>query len=419
MLNAVAYLIIAAIALLPFGRSIEIPLGILALLGIYQSVRGQVDFRAPAIKMLLLLYAAVLIPMLLALPDAVALKRSTTTTVGTLRYLFAGIALLNLVQHPRAVVIAQRLLLGGTIIATVWAADALLQAITGTNILGYAVTRGYINGMFGEDDNLKLPLALVLFYPFALVWTQQYLRPWQAAVLVLLLLLALLLTGKRVALLAVIVQTGLLALFYLRAKIWRKRAVAAGLGLALLVFGGAYVSSDWVKERTDNVAIALTHPSYDTINTALSLRLPIWEAALQISRDNWLNGVGPRGFRYVYADYAPKDDSFAVAMESDPRAADVSHPHQILLELGAETGIIGLAGLFVLYYLLWRAWQKAEFAQRRLALPFVASALGLIFPLNSQGAFYSSWCAQLMWLMLALTIFALYARPFAKPGAEP
>lgn len=419
MIHAVAYLIIAAFVLLPFGRTIEIPLGILALIGIYQCVRGQVDFRAPAIKLLLMLYAAIVIPMVLSLPDAIAFKRSLTTTIGSVRYLFAGIILLNFVNHPRAGQLIERVLMAGAIVVTFWAADALLQTMTGSNILGYEVTRGYINGVFGEDDNLKLPLAMVLFYPFALVWTQRHLSMWQSALIILLILLALLFTGKRVALLAVAVQTALLAMFYLRAKAWSLPAIMAGLCLALLVAGSAYLSSDWVKERTDNVAIALTNPSYDTINTALSLRLPIWEAAVKIGSDHWLNGVGPRGFRYIYADYAPTNNLFANTIESDLLASGVSHPHQILLEIGTETGVIGLLGLCALYLLLWQIWCKTAFPQRAQALPFIISALGILFPLNSQGAFYSSWCAQLMWLMLALTIFALYARPFEKLDSRP
>lgn len=419
MTIAVAWLLVAAIALLPFGRSIEIPLAILALLGMYLTVRGQINYRTPPLRLLLLLYLAFVIPMLLALPDAVALKKSITTTVGTLRYFFAAVAILNLAEQPRAAAIGNKVLLWGAILVTVWSADALLQAATGTNILGYGVSRGYINGLFGEDDNLKLPFALVIFYPLTVVWAQRNGNIWLGGALVFTVLLAVLFTGKRVAWMTVVIESTLLAVFYLRAGLLSKRLVVAGIALTLIAGIGAYQSSSWVKMRTDNVATAIIHPDYDTINTALSLRLPIWSAAIDVSRDHWINGVGPRGFRYVYADYAPTDDTFAESMDSDQKAAKVSHPHQLALEVLAECGVLGLIGLALLGWILWQRWCAASLTQRQLALPFAVSSAGMFFPLNSQGAFYSSWSCQLFWLMLALTIFALYAAPSNKAETTP
>jgi O-antigen ligase len=428
------WLLAAAVALLPFGRTVEIPMALLALAVVVPLARGQIDLRAPAPLALVALYVAFALPMLLSLVDAVAPGRSALSTLGTLRYFGAGLAILyftGLASRRETAAVAPAIAPGGaapvlaillpavSALLLIWCLDALLQFFSGRNILGWEYTRGYLNGLFGEDDNLKLAFAIAIFFPLAVTWSMRCLPRWATTLLVSLLVAVVLLTGKRVVWITVILEGACLVLYYLRVGGLGKRGVLAGALLLAVAGVASYQYSDWVEQRTDNVVAAVRQPDYETINRALSLRLPIWETAFGIIGDHWLNGVGPRGFRYVYQDYARSDDRFALDMVDGRPGAQVSHPHQMVLEVLAETGVIGLAGLLVLMFLLLRLWLRAGAAAREAALPFGVSLFGMLFPFNSHGAWYSSWSAMMLWFMIALYLMALYCVPQTPAPGQP
>ena len=78
------------------------------------------------------------------------------------------------------------------------------------------------------------------------------------------------------------------------------------------------------------------------VDVALSGRLDIWHASLRMAAAHPINGVGVRGFRYAYPQYAPANDHFVVG-ESCGVGEGACHAHQIVLEVLTETGAIGLA----------------------------------------------------------------------------
>ena len=88
-----------------------------------------------------------------------------------------------------------------------------------------------------------------------------------------------------------------------------------------------------------------------------------WRTAMRMLLENPVNGVGARGFRYAYADHSAPED---MHVEPGSTAIGAAHPHQLLLELASETGLLGLAGWLVAMVLLFRLWHRAE-AQLPLA----------------------------------------------------
>ncbi|MEL7045320.1 MAG: hypothetical protein AAGL66_09915, partial [Pseudomonadota bacterium] len=79
------YFLASAVALLPFGRLVELPLGLLSLLGAMMLLGLPRDERLPW-RVLLLIWLSYTIPMLLALPDAVESGKSLRTSLGGVRY---------------------------------------------------------------------------------------------------------------------------------------------------------------------------------------------------------------------------------------------------------------------------------------------------------------------------------------------
>lgn len=416
-LFTVAALLIAALALMPFARS-EIPLGVLSIIGIVLLGRRSSFAGRPPWRGLALLYGAFALPMLAALIDAVAPEKSAITTIGALRYPLSCAALLALYALARDAAGVQRRLLhsvGGAValLLALWCLDGLLQFTTGRNVLDYGLGHhGYVNGLFGEND-IKLGLTVALLMPIAVVAVLRF-APAPAAMAYLALLLALVaLSGKRAAWIAALVELAVLLVYYRGRGYLAPRRTAAFALVGSLVLLLTYTGSDWVRQRSDVLLEAARQPDYATLNRATSGRLPIWITASRMLMDNPVNGVGPRGFRFAYTDYADEDDFWVDYLR-------VMHAHQLILEIGSETGAIGLLGYAIMLGLLWRLWRDASPAARSRALPYAASLSGLLFPVNTHEPWYSSWSALTLWLVLGLYLFAIAESPAPSPapGAE-
>ena len=111
----------------------------------------------------------------------------------------------------------------------------------------------------------------------------------------------------------------------------------------------------------------------EVIDVATGRRSQMWETSVQVFKDHWFNGVGPRGFRSVYQDYSNEENYFYETGQT--------HPHQLLLEIMAEAGVLGIAGFLFFLACFYRfaspkAWTPEVFP------PLLACTIAL-FPLNT------------------------------------
>lgn len=406
-----ALLLLAALALMPFGRAVEAPFLLLAIVGATVALSGRLRGAGPALGLVLALFTAFFAPMLMSLPDAINGEKSLLTTIGALRFLCFALGLLFLLNRGAESTLDRERTLylvgaGCTWLLLIWCADGLLQFVSGRDLLGFAMQRGYVNSLFGDDENLKFGITLALLLPVALV---HVLRRWPvawAAAFLALALVVLTLTGKRGAWISAAVELAVLALYYWHRDRLGVHRVLAICTVALLAVSLAYSYSDWVRTRSEILVTAAQERDYEALNEATGYRLPIWSGAMAMARSHWINGVGPRGFRFAYADYAPADDE-RWTRRLRTGGARASHSHQLILEVVCETGVIGLAGLAAMVGLLLSAWRRASDAARSRALPFAVSLCGLLFPINTHPAWYSSWTGVMLWLLLALFVYAL------------
>jgi O-antigen ligase len=114
-------------------------------------------------------------------------------------------------------------------------------------------------------------------------------------------------------------------------------------------------------------------------------------------------GVGVRGFRYAYPQYAQPGDAFVDAQTEE----GAFHAHQIVLEVLSETGGIGLVLWIVGAFCAIRAWRRASASARERALAPALALAAMTFPLNTHLAFYSAWWGLLFWWLIALYCAAL------------
>ena len=143
--------------------------------------------------------------------------------------------------------------------------------------------------------------------------------------------------------------------------------------------------------------------SFEQVNQLLSARLYLWETALSMAKDRPLVGVGGDAFRIAYPKYTTRDDDpFTAKGRSGPQNA-----HQLYLSVLAETGLIGLSGLLLIFGALVYWVVKASSSQKYDALPFAVGLLAVTFPLNSQPLIYKTWWAPLLVLFLTGLLVAL------------
>ncbi len=388
--TAAVLLLLACLALLPFGRSAELAIVLCAVAGIVVCVRGQLDWKSDPVRWSILLFVAYWLPEFASAFDAVNSKRAWKEVVVDLRYLpmllFACVALQSLA--------AQRLARQGCAwIVAVWVADALLQAATGWSIGGPA-SADRLSGVFGADD-LKLGGALALLSPFLLLAAFARSR-WLGVLASFLLLLVVLLAGARAAWLSFALV--LLVLVWRSFGGGRKALLALStmLAMSFALVIGAYLGSATFQARIDRSAAALQ--GVDGVDHALSGRLPIWQTALSMFREQPINGVGVRGFRDAYAAHAEADDPW-LGFDGE---AGAFHAHQWVLEVAAETGAIGLWCWILAGLVSLRVWREATPANRDSAAAVSLALLAMLFPFNTHYAFYSSAWGGLLFFLLAL-----------------
>jgi len=196
----------AAFALLPFGRTSELPIALAAAFGLYAIARGRIDWRAPGPRLTLALFLGYWLPQLLSAPDAIAPSRTWSEVAGDLRYLPGLLWLQQRLADARRLASLQT---GIAIVLGVWLLDASVQAGTGWS-LGGPSSPDRLSGIFGAD-NLKLGAMLAVLSPFLLLAAFRRSR-WLGASGLILLLLIVLLAGTRSAWITLAVVLAALAI---------------------------------------------------------------------------------------------------------------------------------------------------------------------------------------------------------------
>ena len=414
--------VLAFVALWPVSGVAEAVLVLGAMAGILRLLlsrfRGSASLLSgPAWALTSVLFFAYWLPEAISAIDAADRVRALREAVADLRYL----PFLWIVASAVANEQGRRRTFGGiAIIVGVWTLDALVEAVTDTSPLFWAIDQAKLaisgHGMCTAEEvaaadrlsgvlgpcNLKLGIVLASLSPFALdAAGRRYGRlGWFLAASTIGMVVVL--AGSRASWLTyglVLAWTG-----------WRtlgvKRLLAVfGLGAALLV--AAALVSPPVAERLNRSTAVLTG-SAEGVDHALSGRSRIWSAAVCMVGIHPLNGVGARGFRDAFPSCDARKEERA-AWGTGPAL----HAHQIVLEVLSETGFIGLLLWLAGAAMAWRAWRYADTPSRDAARPAMLALAVSVFPLNTHLAAYSTFWGGVLLLLAALYAGSLLDRDAA------
>lgn len=378
--------------LLPFSRSAELPIFIMAILGgVLIWKRGKRAVWEGGAKTFSLLFLCIWIPIALSVPDSLWFKKSLSTALTYPRVYLAGIYLIWMLREELA---RKRLLKLSAWLLVFWIFDALMQAVVGYDLLGYAYPER-LNGLFGQD-NWKLGLTLAMLSPIVWEYVSHHGKKWQLGLAWIATAAVVLLASNRESWIVIAIASLIWGWNYARRLGFHPVKLFAPMALATIVLWvGAYQINPKFAQRVDQ-SKALQGLNYESLDAASSFRLHLWSNAIIVMENHPINGAGVRSYRYAYAKYAEANDPY---VSSD--GTGMIYAHQLLLEVGSETGVIGLIGLIAFFGIyLWAVWcSKSE-----IPLVWVAwlGAFAWLFPLNTHTALYSAYWSLLIWWMVAI-----------------
>ena len=393
------------IGLLPFGRSSELGT-FLCLIGailLFARFPQALQEHAGA-RLLLWLLGAYIGAALVSSVDSIVPGKSWGTVAAILRYVPLGLYACFAIRREEKL---HALYVAVAVVIAIWSVDAWLQALTGWSLGGRAEA-ARISGIFGAT-NLKLGPTLAVLSPFAL-WAAS--RRWKLPGLLLAFVFMLgpiLLAGSRAGWICYALVG--LAFIGREARTPARFIGFCTIAAALLALGAgvAWKTSERFHTRLDLTLLAL-HGNTQAVDAALSGRLDIWHDSVRMIAAHPINGVGVRGFRYAYPQFAPPNDHFIIG-EACGVGEGACHPHQLILEILTETGVLGLLLWLAAAAFAIRCWRRVGAAARAAAFPATVALGVMLFPLNTHLAFYSAWWGLLFAWLLGLWCAALYVQP--------
>lgn len=365
----------------------------MAILGLYKIITAhRILLQDQILKIFTIAFLCLWLPLLISLPDAINPSHSSHTIFPYLRFFFAGIFIIDEISmnKDRLRFIVASLFF----IVFFFCIDATIQFIFKSNILGFPYKPGEITGMFYPRNTIAHICAILSSFCFLYVYINIEKRRWLFLSLIPLFFI-ILLSGRRAAWVMLALTSLGFIIYGYRYTISKKRfkRVVGMFVILVSVVLGSTISLHTPTNVRFKATLGLFSNNYETINTATAYRLPIWEVAYSIHKSNPINGIGPRGFRHVYNDYAHANDPHG--SRTPP-----TQPHLLILEILAETGLIGFIGYILLIYLIFRLVLQSK--NKETSLPFFIPVIVALFPFNAHMAFYGSIWSSMTWLLLAL-----------------
>ena len=337
--------------------------------------------------------------MLCAMPDAYSFNTSMKTVLSYSRFLFVGIYLISEAKNVR---IHKAIHLGVFCMLAFWCIDALVQFLFETNFFGYPYEKRHITGMFYPKNTIAHICAGLSPLYFEAI-RQKYNQSPALVLLLFPLFAVILLSGRRAAWIMLAISASGYLYYFVRAKtsasLSGKKVILVAVALMIAML--AVLAVHEPSARRLKATMGVFSNDYHTINEATARRLPLWQTSLNIAKKHWINGVGPRGYRHVYKNFAGENDTW--------KKSGQTHPHQLLLEVFAETGVIGLCGVFLFALFFYRFVKSA--AADPSVFAWAWAVVVVAFPFNTHMAFYGAYWSSFFWLLVLTCFISVINRP--------
>ena len=404
-----SWLAVSFFALLPFSRFAEIPLSVFALSLPFVARSAENRLRIRQLSIVVIpIFLCFWIPMIISSFDSYMPQKSWTSSIAALRFLAAVLSMGVLLRSDSA---RWRVVRWTAFLLVFWAVDGFIQLIFGSDIFGIAMNPERLNAMFVQKYQFFGP-TLAILSPLLLEHARRNWPAWVWVVAFTLTLGAVLIAGMRagwmVMGLVLIVYTWLM----LRPENRKLRKASLSIPvLAVTAIIGIYLISPLFQARLEQ-SMVITEGSQAALVAASNRRVPIFKTSLVMYEAHPINGVGVRAFPKAYMEYAAEDDIHILRSGGESGA---THAHNLVLEVMSDTGTIGLIGMVLGFYLVFRLWRSMTLARRNEAFPFALALALALFPLNSHFALYGTYMTSLIWMIFGLWVACIDTIPGSVP----
>lgn len=417
--NLFELLLITYALSLAVGKTLWIPLLMMSLCGlqkIFTHIRQKKNWGKSERRMLVVALSVGL-PSVISIINSHDLER-TVEFLATFP-LFVAVSYFAFYRTSRGLNL-RLLAVGLGAIYLIWFAAVVWQFLDPASPLGQS-DGGRYHGFFANHlgGDLKMPVIAVGFGFFIAGIAWHFNWKFLGAFVISSVVVLVILSGTRMVWLSLVwVSLLSVCLFFPVLKMSAWRFVLPSLVVASIAAGSAFsvIKDIPLMSRVEQSLVMFENPSYQSINHALSNRLPMWEVTLEMGTENPVFGTGANAWRYAYPSYVPDGASgHLVVVESDTgrEFGGYLYPHQHVLEVFSATGFPGLIGLFILYSVLGVAIYSAVKQKNIIAVGIAGALFSYFFPLNTHHSFYSSWITAWFWLWFGILLGLLDHHPSA------
>ena len=313
-------------------------------------------------------------------------------------------------------------------------ADSLVPKFNIVNIIDHPTTTGdqvLINcerysGIFNEEliAGSYLLLFALPFLVFLMIFNKK-IRYSKFLFLIssILIITASILTGDRAPVLIILIAFLLFFLFYGESLKKKILSIILGFGiLSILIYSIPHLKHRFISwpmqtfmHENDDRGVFVNRKE-ETL-----FKIFVFETqwglhfltAYDIAKENIFFGSGVRSFRekcqkydieYLKSKYL--DPSIVKEYKDGPNTGCSTHPHNIYLELLAETGVLGLSiFIFFLSTTLIRVYLQNKAKNNIIFISTLVILISLFSPLKPTGSFFSTFNAYIMWIIISFYLY--------------
>ena len=284
--------------------------------------------------------------------------------------------------------------------------DVLLQYYFSKDIFGYPLVgaRGGFarpSGPFGESLRagtfLSFTTIPIFFYYFNKFNSLTLKNKFIISIVYIFLFLVIAISGERLAL-VVFVSSSIVFLFF---NFYIKKFLFFLLLIFIFLFS-IFISNISFQLRMNELG-KITTNFYESSYGRL------WESSYLVFKQNKLFGVGLKNYRFECDNNLKPIDP----RPDNPAQLCSTHPHNFILELLSETGIIGFLIFFIFFYklLIFLRNRIKNLKNNFLFNEYKGLVYGnilmlfiYIWPLKTSGSFFTTWNGSFFWLNLGLAL---------------